>query len=328
VAESKLSPLQFNVAITNEDGTPTPYFIQLLQQLYEEKALSDAAIGHSVLAGAGLTGGGVIEDGNITLSADVQAILNLVSTTRGAILYRGAAAWSALLPGAAGNFLKTNGAGADPSWAAAAAGSTTYEIAGTSPALANFTYMSPVSAAYILAAKTYGLEVYHTSAAGALFSMARFNTAPNLATGQTITARMASTDINLATGYDMALMLRNSTNGRFVAFMNYNYGGNFLVQNWTSTANMATSAFSGNLTNSNYYGNSRTFPWRRVVIAAGGTFTFQASADGDIWHDVVGSIGITLASFLTAAGGGTLDQVGFGTFSARCGTLLQSWTMV
>jgi hypothetical protein len=128
VGESKLSPLQHNVQIVNPDGTPTPYFIQLLQQLYEEKNdISDQVeltAGLDLIAGAGLTGGGPLDGtaGDITLSASVQAILNLVTTTRGAILYRGAAVWSALLPGTAGYFLQTAGAGADPLWAAGGGG--------------------------------------------------------------------------------------------------------------------------------------------------------------------------------------------------------------
>lgn len=149
MAESKLSPLQFNVSLVNPDGTPTPYFIQLLQQLYEEKKITDDAVTNDVIAGAGLSGGGALADGPVTLTADVQAILNLVSTTRGAILYRGAAAWSALLPGAAGQFLRTAGAGADPSWAAAGGGGggssilSPYPSSGIDPATASAVATSP-----------------------------------------------------------------------------------------------------------------------------------------------------------------------------------------
>ena len=45
----------------------------------------------------------------------------LFSSSRGSILYRGASAWLALAPGTAGHRLQTNGAGADPSWAAVTA---------------------------------------------------------------------------------------------------------------------------------------------------------------------------------------------------------------
>lgn len=60
----------------------------------------------------------VTADGRITAAASVtpSAVLDGISSTRGTILYRGASGWAALSPGTSGNFLKTNGAGADPAW--------------------------------------------------------------------------------------------------------------------------------------------------------------------------------------------------------------------
>lgn len=49
-------------------------------------------------------------------SFDLQAELNALSTTHGAIIFRGASLWEALEPGTPGYFLMTNGSGADPSW--------------------------------------------------------------------------------------------------------------------------------------------------------------------------------------------------------------------
>jgi hypothetical protein len=43
---------------------------------------------------------------------------SLPSGNQGAILYKDAAAWAALAPGTSGQFLKTNGAAANPSWGA------------------------------------------------------------------------------------------------------------------------------------------------------------------------------------------------------------------
>lgn len=55
----------------------------------------------------------------------VTALLDaLFSSSRGAILYRGSSAWLALAPGTSGYYLKTQGAGADPTWAAVATGQT------------------------------------------------------------------------------------------------------------------------------------------------------------------------------------------------------------
>ena len=68
------------------------------------------------LLGRNTAGAGAGEE--VTIS---QA-LDWISSTRGVVLYRGAAGWAALSPGTSGQFFKTNGAGADPSWATIAGG--------------------------------------------------------------------------------------------------------------------------------------------------------------------------------------------------------------
>jgi hypothetical protein len=55
-----------------------------------------------------------------TLSALIDKAFG---STRGTILYRGASAWTALVPGTSGDFLETQGSGADPVWAPASNGS-------------------------------------------------------------------------------------------------------------------------------------------------------------------------------------------------------------
>ena len=55
-------------------------------------------------------------------SPNIQTLLDSISSTRGVVLYRGNAGWAALSPGTSGYFLKTNGAGADPAWAAGGGG--------------------------------------------------------------------------------------------------------------------------------------------------------------------------------------------------------------
>lgn len=64
-------------------------------------------------------------DGTDPAWSTITALLDsLFSSSRGAILYRGSSAWAALAPGTSGYFLKTNGAGADPAWAAVSSGQT------------------------------------------------------------------------------------------------------------------------------------------------------------------------------------------------------------
>lgn len=90
-----------------------------------------------VTAGAGLTGGGV--SGSVSLAFDAvsdkrilanisgssaaasantltQILDAIAGATRGSVLRRDATGWTILAPGTAGQYLKTGGTGADPSW--------------------------------------------------------------------------------------------------------------------------------------------------------------------------------------------------------------------
>jgi hypothetical protein len=113
--------LNFNDKIVNPDGTPTEYFMRLLQnrgvgQEDIETRLA-ALLAKQIIAGDGLDGGGTLGDpGDITIGANASAILDLISTSQGAILYRNATSWGTLAPGASGQYLKTLGAGANPAW--------------------------------------------------------------------------------------------------------------------------------------------------------------------------------------------------------------------
>lgn len=46
-------------------------------------------------------------------------VLDWITTTQGTILYRGASSWAALAPGTSGQYLKTQGSGANPTWSTA-----------------------------------------------------------------------------------------------------------------------------------------------------------------------------------------------------------------
>lgn len=127
-----LQNLEHRTPVVNPDGTPTDYFIRLLQgrgglledagdQIDLLNAAIAALLARQIIAGIGLDGGGTLA-ADITIDANASAILDTISATRGVLLYRGAAGWAALAPGTAGYLLKTNGAGADPSWVVSPAG--------------------------------------------------------------------------------------------------------------------------------------------------------------------------------------------------------------
>lgn len=129
-----LQPLVNNQRIVKDDGTPTGYFIRWAQQkqidigqgITAEQAvqiITQYLADHELQAGSGiqLTPSGNLSD-TPTIAAEVQAILDQITDVRGSVLFRGAAGWEALAPGTSGQFLKTNGAGADPAWAAGGGG--------------------------------------------------------------------------------------------------------------------------------------------------------------------------------------------------------------
>lgn len=57
-------------------------------------------------------------------SITIQQVLDWLSTTRGAVLYRGAGGWAARIPNTVGYVLTDGGVGADPDWASPAGGGT------------------------------------------------------------------------------------------------------------------------------------------------------------------------------------------------------------
>jgi hypothetical protein len=91
----------------------------------------------SVATNNGLTGGTITSSGTIGLAsvstgnvlANVSgisaapsattptAVLDVIGSTQGSVLYRGASVWTALTPGTNGQFLQTQGAGSTPQWA-------------------------------------------------------------------------------------------------------------------------------------------------------------------------------------------------------------------
>jgi hypothetical protein len=93
----------------------------------------------SVATNNGLTGGAITSSGTIGLASIATgnvlaftgsisgvpvataptAVLDVIGSTEGDVLYRGASTWAALAPGTAGQFLQTGGASSTPSWATA-----------------------------------------------------------------------------------------------------------------------------------------------------------------------------------------------------------------
>lgn len=120
---SLIQPLSSQVPIVDEEGHPLPSFITLLQKLGVGTGLdgSSGLITFAAIAAKTILANKTGSSAAPT-ACTISDILDFVSSTRGTLLFRGVAGWAALAPDTAGKVLQTNGAGADPTWVAAAGG--------------------------------------------------------------------------------------------------------------------------------------------------------------------------------------------------------------
>lgn len=127
----------------------------------------------------------------------------------------------------------------------------------------------------------------------------------------TLTMRGRVIGPQTANVHALVIMVRNSTNGRLLTFGN---NTNVLIgcNRWASYTSASTSPFS-------YAASVSETPWRRVS-SDGTTLSFYVSCDGEEWS-LIGTEAI--ASYLTATGGGSLDQVGVGLFFGAASTVGQ-----
>ncbi len=174
-----LQSLQKQFPITNPDGTPSQYFLKYLQDRGGNLTDLDAAItdlvdllNNQVIAGDGLVGGGSLANGDVTLTADVQAILDQLSTTHGAIIYRDSAAWAVLAPGTDGDVLTTHGASADPTWETPTGGGGSMTYVGKTTFSGAAQVDIPLSSSYT----SHKIEFYITVATDSVGLDARITT--------------------------------------------------------------------------------------------------------------------------------------------------------
>lgn len=94
----------------------------------------------------------------VPVPTELSTVLDALSSAQGSILYRGPSAWAALAPGTNGYFLKTQGAGSNPAWAAVpSSGGTVTSIAVTSTSLT--VTGSPITTAGTITVDMSGAQV-------------------------------------------------------------------------------------------------------------------------------------------------------------------------
>lgn len=304
-----LQPLDQKFPIVDQSGKPTLYFIEWAQQKQIDiqgaitaeqfnTLLLQYLLDHQLQEGSGIQ---ITPSGNLsdspTIAADVQEILDQITTTQGSIIFRNASDWVALAPGPAGQFLRTNGAGADPSWAAGGGGGSSYERARVPPLVAGFTLQNAGTAS--ITNKLYGMEVNGPNV-GSQIRFVRKNGAPP-ATPYTIILRGAPVNPQQVNGYFNSIILRNNTSGRILISGVYQ-NTNYLLQAWSSYA-----AFNSNVLAPVFCPFLNSTPWQKLEND-GVNLRWYLSPDGDDWRLMVST---TLAAYINAAGG-TVDEIGFG----------------
>jgi hypothetical protein len=246
-----LQPLDQKFAIVDNQGRPTEYFIRWAQQKQIDITdsitlidLQDYLTAHKLIPGTGIqfTPDGDINN-DVTIHADVQAILDEVTATRGAILYRGLLGWAALLPGTAGQFLQTAGAGTDPLWAAAGGGGA-FSINGLAvtniPTTATFSLVQGVAGSATVVNTSRGVRLSVTGA-GAADRNALLEVASPSATW-TLDALILPNVLqrNFLT---FGVYVKDSASGKIHAFTNaWNAAVVFRQLRWTNLTTFSTSS--------------------------------------------------------------------------------------
>ncbi|NYT42330.1 hypothetical protein HZY97_16275 [Sphingomonas sp. R-74633] len=145
--------------------------------------------------------------------------------------------------------------------------------------------------------------------------------------GDIVMQATSAANVNLSA--EILLLARNSVNSRLVTFrlIRERLAGTEVgqadfranVSNWTSE----TAADSFAVTDRH---DVVPFKWARMDVTAGGNMEFYVSHDGRSW---VGLGTVAISAFLTATGGGALNQVGFGIRSITgtpCTAFIQNFS--
>lgn len=253
------------------------------QQTPQAIPLSSAACRLDGGAGCGL----------LNTSTAVSTALDLITSTRGSIFYRGASGWAGLAPGTSTYVLTSNGAGADPSWQASAASGANTALSNLASVAINTTLAS--GAGTTLALTATAPAAITTAQAGTPLNL----TASAAVAGSSVAGAAAGGGITLRTGNAARLTSGNANGGDVV----------FTLGTGIGTGRQGTLSAPGAGANSETFG---------LGSVAGGarTSVFGNSANGGTYTDAVG-LGYNVSvgsndSVLIGSGAATGNTAGVG----------------
>ena len=100
----------------------------------------------------------------------LNTVLDALSTTQGAVIYRGVSGWTSLPPGTSGYYLTSGGSGGNPSWTAAAASGVTSISFGTTGLQPNTASTGAVTVSGTLATTNGGTGLIAFNSGGAVYA--------------------------------------------------------------------------------------------------------------------------------------------------------------
>jgi hypothetical protein len=248
-----------------------------------------------------VTSTGVITLATVTVPKGGTGATTL--TNHGVLLGQGTSAVTATSAGTATQVLRSGGSGANPDWASLAREGTV-----TLPTSGAFTWVNQGDASVTDGTAAMALVVPGNASANVRGFVKSTPSTP-------FSVYMRVQTMGVGSLSQVGILLRNSTNGRLVF---YNYYNN------SSTAQVPRSSFS-RFTSATAFSSTpmdhawTDFPlWLRADVTST-TITFFASMNGLDWYQEATTE--TISAFLTAAGGGTLDQYGIAAYPVTSGAV-------
>jgi hypothetical protein len=256
-----------------------------------------------------------------TLSSQIDSVFG---SSQGSILYRGVSVWTALAPGSSGFFLQTQGASANPTWAAASGG-TGCNTGGSAGDLLTANGAGGCTTVTVSTLTNGALALGSSGTAG---SVAMGNATSGTVTLQPVSGALGSVTASLPA--NNGTILENNLAQTISAAMSFNSGD--LVLNGsvsgTTTLNAASAAGS---TTATLPANTGTIVESNLATTISAAFTFNANdliccgGSTTAGPAVASAAGIiTSEQFITNAQGGTgistsastgVAQVSAGTWS-------------
>lgn len=298
-----IQPLSAQVNIVDEQGRPTPQFIRILQKLSLGTGLSKDAAGNITFATQAAKTILANKTAGIAspTACTIDDILDFVAGTaaQGDILYRSSTGYKRLAAGTAGQFLKTNGPGADPTWAVA--GGSSWDF--SPPISTIFTLVSGDATNLALADDAdVGLLISsNTPINASLVWRYAYKTLTNKALDWTLITKIRR-QLENRQYHGGGVSFMDSVSGKITHFdLRFDGTSTINVANYSNLTTFSSSSYSQNA------GAGQVFEWQRVRHT-GGNYLFDFSPDGKQWANLV-TVGDT--SFLT----NRADRVGITAYS-------------